>query len=235
MNSNPLPKPTQGNQQFSIIVTADGSNTLALAENVEHYHSTHGAISESLHIFIRAGLHELNNPREVISIFEMGFGTGLNALLTLAENKGFSKIHYTAVELCPLSAEISIGLNYPELLNNSGLRPVFELLHSSAWNVEVEITPNFSIHKIHADIKNLELPSNHFDLIYFDAFAPWFTPECWTEDVFKKMFDTLKLNGILVTYSSKGDVKRALKSSGFVIEKLPGPVGKREFVRGVKS
>jgi tRNA U34 5-methylaminomethyl-2-thiouridine-forming methyltransferase MnmC len=213
-----------------IITTSDGSHTVQVPEMNVTYHSHHGAIQESMHVFINAGLlyqaDRLTGTQ--LCIFEMGFGTGLNAFLTALEaEKSNIEIHYTAVEQYPLSSEEAVALNYAENLGNKKL---FEDLHLCEWNKNVSLRKHFILRKEHSSLLSYS-PTESFDLIYYDAFAPAAQPELWTEAVFKKLVDMLLPGGILVTYCSKGDVRRAMMAAGFIIEKIPGPKGKREMVR----
>jgi len=218
-----------------IITTKDGSHTVQWPEWKVTYHSTHGAIQESAHIFIQAGLHYIlqQNPSQPVYIFEMGFGTGLNAFLTAIEaQKAKINIHYTTVELYPLSLDEIAALNYPELLN--GDANLFQQLHQSKWNEAVTISDNFTLEKIDANL--FDYTTNQlFNVIYYDAFDPSTQPELWTQAVFEKLYTMLSNNGILVTYSSKSAIRRAMQAAGFVVTKLPGPPGKREIVRAASA
>lgn len=220
--------------QRNLIITGDGSYSVEVPSMNVTYHSTHGAIQESMHVFIEAGLKPLLQQQETIHIFEMGFGTGLNALLTLIEAaKQQQKINYQSVEAFPLETEIVAGLNYCEQLQQPELEPLFEQLHASPWNQSVNLTPWFTLQKHHSTLFNLSI-HHPAHLIYYDAFAPNAQPELWTADAFKQLFAMLTTGGILVTYCSKGDVRRAMQAAGFTVEKIPGPPGKREMVRAVK-
>lgn len=211
-----------------IIVTKDGSHTISIPEMRVTYHSVHGAIQESEHIFINAGLKIVTD--QSIDILEIGFGTGLNALLTLAEAEAAKKhIHYTAIETHPLSANEASALNYCASMNRPGLNDHFTLLHACRWNEPVVITSFFTLHKIQQPLQQYE-PGKKFSLVYFDAFAPDAQPELWTREIFDKMFICIKNKGILLTYCSKGDVRRGLLAAGFTVKKLPGPPGKREIL-----
>ncbi|HMG68656.1 MAG TPA: tRNA (5-methylaminomethyl-2-thiouridine)(34)-methyltransferase MnmD [Chitinophagaceae bacterium] len=197
------------------------------------FHSIHGAIRESKHVFIQEGLlHFINRtPKDVVSIFEVGLGTGLNALLTAIEiEKLGKKVYYEAVELFPLEIDLSQSLNYCEQLEQNELKPMFEQIHTCVWETEITIRPGFVLRKIKKNLLNFEVSAT-FDLIYFDAFAPNEQPELWTKEIFDKMLSLLSSGGILVTYSSKGSVQRTMRSSGFKVEKIPGPPGKREMIR----
>lgn len=221
-------------EEREIIITADGSVTIAIPQLHVTYHSKHGAIQESMHVFIEAGLKPLLHQQETINLFEMGFGTGLNALLSLIEaEKHQQKINYQAVEAFPLEKEIVGGLNYCEQLHQPQLKPLFEQLHASPWNQSIDLTPWFTLQKDHTTLFNLST-AQLFNLIYYDAFAPNAQPELWTVDAFTQLFNMLTAGGILVTYCSKGDVRRAMQAAGFTVEKIPGPPGKREMVRATK-
>ena len=219
-----------------IIKTGDGSTTIFLPEWNEHYHSKHGAVQEAQHVFIRTGfLHFLNNKEpDAISILEIGFGTGLNALLTFFEaEKSKTKVNYTGVEAYPVPAEELKFLDFPEVGTGTNTSEVLERLHESSWEKSAEISPFFSLKKekkFFSEISAVE----KFDLIYFDAFGPRVQPDLWSEEVFRNMFKALKQNGVLVTYSAKGDVRRAMQAAGFTVERLPGPPGKREMLRATK-
>jgi tRNA U34 5-methylaminomethyl-2-thiouridine-forming methyltransferase MnmC len=216
-------------------VTGDGSHTLYIPSLNEHYHSVFGAIRESKHIFIDAGLRALPSDLPAIEILEIGFGTGLNALLTCLETQDRAPlIRYSVVEKWPLPPEMTSLLNYPDQLNYAGAADIFHRIHAAEWGDWTEINSCFNLKKIQADLLGFFPDKDAFILIYFDAFGPDVQPEMWTEEVFSKLFYALKPGGILVTYSTKGTVKRNLKGAGFTIEKLPGPPGKREILRAVK-
>ncbi len=216
------------------MITADGSVTIAIPELKVTYHSKHGAIQESDHVFIEAGLKPLLHSQPTIHIFEMGFGTGLNALLTLAEAESQQqKIHYQSVEAFPLEATIIAQLNYCQQLQQPTLQPIFEQLHTAPWNQSINITPWFTFQKDHTTLFNFST-IQLVNLIYYDAFAPNAQPELWTVDAFTQLFNMLMPEGVLVTYCSKGDVRRAMQAAGFTVEKIPGPPGKREMVRARK-
>jgi len=217
----------------SFKITADGSHTLYVEKLDETYHSTHGAIQEAKHVFINAGLNYIE--KNELNILEVGFGTGLNAFLTLleAEKKGL-KINYTGIEAFPLDEEVIQQLNYKEELRSTVKEEGrYNLLHSVEWESEQKITEPFQLHKIKIELATYT-PKEHFDIIYFDAFGPRVQPDMWTEAIFEKMYNCLTKNGILVTYCAKGSVKRGLKTVGFELESLPGPPGKREMTRAIK-
>lgn len=221
--------------QTQIITTEDGSHSLYVPHLEEHYHSTHGAIQESQHVYINAGLGSC--PLRNINILEIGFGTGLNAFLSLlqAEETGVT-VNYTSLELYPLDIETAKQLNYSQHLTNNAKASLFTALHTSPWNETIEITPHFSLHKIETDFSNPDnlTTSTLFDVIYFDAFAPEKQPEMWSQAIFDKLYTLSNPNAIITTYCAKGVVRRMLQSAGFTVERLPGPPGKREILRGRK-
>lgn len=222
----------------TVIATKDGSLTIAIPEMNVTYHSVHGAIQESLHVFIEAGLRYVSAAMKVpgtIRIFEMGLGTGLNALLTLMETEKIKhRVHYTAIEPFPPGKEQIKSLNYCEQLSRKDLQPPFEQLHESEWEKEIAVTNYFIFQKSGTSLLN-PLNFKPLNLIYFDAFAPSAQPELWTKEVFEKLHNMLLPGGILVTYCSKGDVRRAMQAAGFGVEKIPGPPGKREMIRAKKK
>lgn len=221
--------------QRKIIMTNDGSHSIEVEGTGETYHSRFGAIQESLHVFINAGLMPLLKASETINIFEMGFGSGLNALLTLIEaEKNQQKICYECVELFPVEKESIVLLNYCAQLQRNDLKKIFESLHTCEWKKEILISPYFSFQKNNSSLVDY-MPLHEFNLIFYDAFAPGTQPELWTKEIFQKLLGILSKNGILVTYCSKGEVQRNLRSAGFAIEKLPGAKGKREMIRAIKK
>ena len=218
-----------------LITTEDGSHSLFVPLLNEHYHSTHGAIQESRHVYIETGLNACDLKQ--INVLEIGFGTGLNAFLTLLEAERTHKhIHYTTLELYPLDVDSVKQLNYAQQLTDENKGLLFMALHEATWDKTIEITPFFQLHKIETDFSNSNnLNTNlHFDVIYFDAFAPEKQPEMWTQQIFDKLFALSNPNAIITTYCAKGVVRRMLQSAGFTVERLPGPPGKREILRGRK-
>lgn len=213
-----------------IIITSDGSTTIYLPEWNEQYHSIHGAIQETYHVYIKNGLEQVTS--ENMSILEIGFGTGLNCFVTFIETSG-KKIDYVGVEAYPVVKEELKKLNYVSELKANELQEFFDKIHSVSWEEKHQINENFQLTKRKQFFKDIT-DENKFDLIYFDAFAPDKQPELWTEAIFKKMYTALKSNGILVTYASKGDVKRILKLVGFTIKRLPGPIGKWHMLKATK-
>lgn len=216
------------------LITADGSVTIHLPEWNEQYHSKHGAIVEALHVFIASGLNDViaKSPTQHISILEMGFGTGLNAYLTLLHSiESKINIHYTGVEAYPIDSSEVGELNYAQLTNQS--EETFLQLHEIPWDENVTISDHFQLHKQKKQFSEVQ-DENMYDLIYFDAFGPRVQPELWTEKIFMALFNSCRTGGVLVTYSAKGSVRRAMESVGFAVERLPGPPGKREMLRAIK-
>ena len=213
--------------------TKDGSHTLFVESMNETYHSTHGAIQEAKHVFLKNGIESIEKSN--ISVLEIGFGTGLNALLTFQyaqENK--KNIHYYTLETFPLDKEITENLNYISELEKKELKSTFEKLHHSNWEENCTISDNFTLYKTNQKIQDYET-NQKFDVIYYDAFGPPTQPEMWTPEIFKKLYNLLNTNGFLVTYCAKGQVKRDLKSVGFEVISLPGPPGKREMTKAIKQ
>jgi tRNA U34 5-methylaminomethyl-2-thiouridine-forming methyltransferase MnmC len=216
-----------------IVKTDDGSFTLYNSVLKEHYHSTFGAIQESGHVFIQSGLEAISLTDQPLVLLEVGFGTGLNALLSLIwAERNKQHINYLGVEAFPITLELAGQLNYPDILGiDAG---VFMKMHVPG-KTGVILSDYFKL-EVHANYFADEiLHPDHFDLVFFDAFSPDVQPELWSVGVFKKIAVSMKRGGILTTYSTKGTVKRALASAGFKIEKLPGPPGKREILRAVLS
>jgi tRNA U34 5-methylaminomethyl-2-thiouridine-forming methyltransferase MnmC len=214
-----------------LVVTSDGSHTIYVPELDEHYHSIHGAVQESEYIFINCGYKfSKANP---LNIFEAGFGTGLNAFLTLLECvKDERSVNYTSIEKYPLGNDIVEKLNYNRLKGKEA-GDYFKLIHSAEWNKMTPVSKNFSLLKIHDDLVSFK-PVGEFDLIYFDAFGPDKQPDVWTREIFMKISSITAKGGIFVTYSAKGEVKRKLKACGFEVTLLPGPPGKRQIIRAIK-
>lgn len=220
---------------LQIIQTADGSSSFYNEELDETYHSRHGAIQEAAHVFIKMGLEAILKHHETINLMEIGFGTGLNAWLSainaIAMNK---RVDYLGVEAYPISEGQVASLNYHHFSDSEEEKLLFNKIHEICWEEKAEIHPYFSLTKRKQDFKDIE-DTNTFDLIYFDAFGPRVQPELWTEEIFTKMYKALKDKGILVTYSAKGDVRRAMIKVGFNVEKVPGPPGKREMLLAKKG
>jgi len=220
--------------KIEIRVTKDGSPTLYLNELDEHYHSTFGAVQESQHIFVGEGLNYCK--AEELSILEIGFGTGLNCLLTLISSlKSGQNISYTTIEKFPLPSAIWEKLDYSKTFPETN-PALFSQLHNAAWHTKILVHPRFELHKIEADLLQIESATLPLvDLLYFDAFSPERQPEMWQETIFEMLFGRMKEGGILVTYCAKGVVRRTLQNVGFRVERIPGPPGKREMIRALKE
>ena len=215
-----------------IIKTLDGSTTIQLTEWNECYHSKHGAIQEAQHVFIKNGLSLFENKH--VSILEIGFGTGLNAFITLLEAKKMQQtIDYVGVEAYPISAAEVLDMNYVVELDATNESLIFDAIHQSNWEEKVVLNANFTLTKRKQFFEEIE-DEKKFDLIYFDAFGYRVQPELWSTEIFRRMFNALKVNGILVTYAARGVVKRSMIEVGFTVEKLAGPPGKREMFRARK-
>ena len=216
-----------------IIKTLDGSTTIHLKEWDECYHSKHGAIQEAKHVFIKNGLSLFEN--KPVTILEIGFGTGLNAFITFLEGQQKQqKIDYVGVEAYPVDAKEVLGMNYVEELEAGDFEKIFKKMHEVEWDQKNEISSEFSLTKrkqFFDEINDFET----FDLIYFDAFGYRVQPELWSTEIFQKMYNSLKSNGVLVTYAARGVVKRSMIEVGFTVEKLAGPPGKREMFRAFKK
>ena len=219
---------------MQLITTADGSHTLYSEQFNEVYHSRHGALQEAKHVYITQGFSQCT--AQPLRVFEVGFGTGLNALLTLlqAENDQRS-VEYTTIEVQPLSIETIKQLNYTQLLGFAHCYGAYHTLHLCKWNEPVQIKPGFVFQKLQQSLLQVPLPPAAFDLIYFDAFAPEHQPEMWTTAVFAKLYEAAAPGGLLVTYCAKGSVQRSLKDAGWQVQKRPGPPGKREMIAALKQ
>jgi tRNA U34 5-methylaminomethyl-2-thiouridine-forming methyltransferase MnmC len=219
--------------KISVIETDDGSNTIFNHEIDESYHSKYGAILESQHVFIKNGLEFIE--KDLINIFEVGFGTGLNSLLSMIYSELNNKtINYTSIEKYPLDYQLINQLNYGNLLGKSD--KFFHQLHEAAWEKNIQINPLFSLLKIKADIIGIDLSNyQNPDIVFFDAFSPARQPELWSIEIFSALYNFLKNNGILVTYSASGIVKTALRNAGFKIKRLKGPPGKHHMLLALKS
>ncbi len=214
-------------------ITTDGSYTLYVPELDEHYHSVKGALTESQHIFVEMGLKY--HPAFQNHVLEIGFGTGLNAFLTLlaAEQTG-KHVYYTGIELYPLAVEQLHKLHYPEIIAPEHSEDYYRL-HRCAWDKEETITAFFMLYKKKKDFTRIRFGESLFDIIYFDAFAPDKQPEMWSQELFDALYNSLRKGGVLTTYCAKGAVRRMLQASGFKVERLPGPPGgKREILRACK-
>jgi tRNA U34 5-methylaminomethyl-2-thiouridine-forming methyltransferase MnmC len=220
-----------------MITTGDGSVTIHLKEWDEQYHSKHGAIQEAKHVFIRMGLDywRENFVQKDISILEIGFGTGLNAFITFLEaEKHQLKIDYTGVEAYPIARNEIAALNYPELLSAENQNDIFQRMHTIPWNKSQFISEAFKITKQQKRFEEIDDIAK-YELVFFDAFGARVQPELWTEEIFEKMYAAMQEKAVLVTYAAKGSVRRAMQKAGFIVERLPGPPGKREMLRALKN
>lgn len=216
-----------------IIVTEDNSKTLLIPELNETYHSTKGAITEALHVFIKEGL--IHSQKQNLNIFEMGFGTGLNAILTYnyAIKNGLT-IEYHCIEAYPLEFEKVNSMDYLKELELSSFIDVYKSMHAAENGNQIQLSENFRFIKHISKIEQIDLTKTDFDLIYYDAFGPKVQPNLWNEEIMQKMYDTLNNDGLLVTYCAQGAFKRTLNKIGFIVESIPGPPGKREMTRARK-
>jgi tRNA U34 5-methylaminomethyl-2-thiouridine-forming methyltransferase MnmC len=216
-----------------LVITADGSKTIYLPEWNEHYHSSHGALQEAQHVFIQHGLN--TQTQDYVTILEMGFGTGLNALLTyFSSEKKYQFVHYIGVEAYPPSEEEWRAMNYTQFSNDPDAEAIYERMHTGSWGKAQEISEHFVLEKQQCTLTNAVVASETVDVIYYDAFGPRVQPKLWTPEIFQLLFDWLSPGGTVVTYCAKGQVKRDLKTVGFLVESLPGPPGKREMTRATK-
>jgi tRNA U34 5-methylaminomethyl-2-thiouridine-forming methyltransferase MnmC len=218
-----------------LVTTKDGSGSIFLPNLNEHYHSHHGAVQESKHVFMKMGWSEFYHHDKGVNILEVGFGTGLNAYLVLCDhvdNQVPPDVFYTAIELFPLESDLVAQLDYWKAGPRSETenKKLFLSLHEATWENPVKIYPTFILEKLKTSLSDF-VAARKFDLIFFDAFAPRVQPEMWTKEVFDKLYVAMNPGGILVTYCSKGEVRRNMIAAGFEVEKVPGPPGKREMLR----
>lgn len=216
-----------------ITITGDGSVTIHLPEMNESYHSKFGAIQEAVHVFIKNGL-TLTQGRP-IAILEIGFGTGLNAFITYLESlKSGQVIQYTGIEAYPVAIEEAAQLNYVSQLHADNEQHAFDRMHNEEWEKQISINDSFTLVKRKEMFQDIE-DEDKYDLIYFDAFGYPSQPELWSAAIFRKMYDALKKDGILVTYACRTVIRKAMIEAGFTVKKLPGPPGKREMLRAIKT
>jgi tRNA U34 5-methylaminomethyl-2-thiouridine-forming methyltransferase MnmC len=214
-----------------LVLTEDGSHTIFVPELNEHYHSIHGAVQESNIVFLENGYEYCT--ADPLHIFEAGFGTGLNALLTAVRSTGSGrKVTYASIEKYPVDPGIIEKINYGGFAGEGG-RDLYDRILKADWDKMERISESFSLLKITGDLITDDIPGR-YNLVYFDAFGPDKQPEMWKENVFRKLSSVLAAGGVLVTYSAKGEVKRILRTCGFEVTLLPGPPGKREMIRAVK-
>jgi tRNA U34 5-methylaminomethyl-2-thiouridine-forming methyltransferase MnmC len=219
-----------------VIITADGSSSIHIPEWNEQYHSKHGAIQEAQHVFIKMGFQYILQQQKLkeLNILEIGFGTGLNAIITLLEaEKNELPVNYTGVEAYPVTPGDIQQLNYATQLNGEQTESYFQKIHAGDWEVAFQVSSNFTLTKEQKFFDEISAKEK-FQLIYFDAFGARVQPELWEQPIFQKMYNALQQNGVLVTYSAKGSARRAMIACGFQVEKIPGPPGKREMLRAVK-
>ena len=214
-----------------IEITADGSATIYVPHLDEHYHSVKGALTESLHIFRDCAFMHATSTDAPLRVLEIGFGTGLNAVVTAMASNEKRKAHYISLELYPVSHEMVAQLNYGKLVDND----LLQSLHNAEWESPQTITPYFTLEKLKCDFTQCELPQR-IDVVYFDAFAPEKQPEMWSEELFARIYEAMNPSGVLTTYCAKGEIRRRLQKVGFTIERLQGPLGgKREILRATKK
>ena len=238
--SNHAPK-FSAEPSVEVRLTADGSSTLYVSALNEHYHSHHGARQESEHVFIQAGLAPLlaaggSTYAQPLRVLEVGLGTGLNALLTLdAGQTAEAFIEYDGLETYPIPASVAAALQPEWEQQGAWLGKHFAYLHEAPWNVPVEMAPRFTMRKLLQPLQTATLLAAHYNLIYFDAFAPEKQPELWSEAVFAKLYAAAAPGAVLVSYCAQGQFRRNLRAAGWRTEKLPGPPGKREMTRAIKN
>lgn len=221
-----------GEINIEIITSIDGSSTIRRKDLFETYHSVFGALTETNLVYMDYAFKHWCTQNNSIkaNILEIGFGTGLNAIATM-KHSSLSHVLYHTIEPFPLSTDIIHKLNYGKLL---GMEKEFESIHSCPWEKEERISPHFTIRKQQSTAQNTDYHDDFYDIVYFDAFSPDNEPELWTESLFSKIYTSMRTGAVLTTYCCKGTVKRLLKGSGFEIEKLNGPKGKREVLRAIK-
>jgi tRNA U34 5-methylaminomethyl-2-thiouridine-forming methyltransferase MnmC len=224
--------------ELQLLQTEDGSYSIFNATVNDTYHSRKGAVTESKYVFLKQGLDYLlqkYTDKTQINLLEVGFGTGLNTLLTAQymTQSNHKNLLYDSLETAPISWEKLLQLQVEKWFLDKEMLPIFQMIHQTDWNVPVPISANFYLTKINLPLLNF-LPTKQYDLIFYDAFAPNNQPDMWTEETFQHVFQLLAPQGFLVTYCAKGNVKRTLKACGFVVETLPGPPGKREMIRATK-
>lgn len=216
-----------------VIQTNDGSSSIFVPELNENYHSTHGALQESKHVFLKKGLEFVTKKN--LAIFEVGFGTGLNTLLTYFEGERLGlKIRYHTVEKYPVNPQELNSLNYPSMIEQDSASAVFDKMHDAEWGEELALSESFALRKIKSDLKLMELPAM-YDLVYFDAFAPNKQENMWSEEIFLKLYKAMNPSGLLVTYCAKGSVRRTMIAAGFDVQRTEGPPGKREMLQAFKK
>lgn len=224
-------------QTKKIVETADGSSTLYMETINEYYHSKHGAVQEAKHVYLKNGFEfwkSIEPGKKRCNVFEMGFGTGLNVLLTyLAHLESSVEIYMQSLEAYPLNSDVLKGLNFNSFLPNSE-HTVFDKIHTSSWDERIKISPEFTLHKIHQTLEKFT-PEESIDVIYYDAFGSRAQPEMWDDSCFTKLVEAMSPGAVFVTYAAKGSVRRALDRLGLTVELVPGPPGKREMIRAYRQ
>jgi tRNA U34 5-methylaminomethyl-2-thiouridine-forming methyltransferase MnmC len=215
---------------ITVLTTGDHSPTLYNEELDETYHSRNGAIEESRHVFLKMGLEEALKTKTELAILEIGFGTGLNAILTLTA--GLGNVFYHSLETFPLPLPLVESMNYHDFLNEQEYTLFLEM-HKAPWNEGIPVREGFELFKEEVSVHAWQA-TKQYNLVYFDAFGPDKQPDMWTREVFEKICNAMAENGILVTYSCKGVIRRMLQDIGFKVERLPGPPGKRHMLRATK-
>ena len=226
-----------GSPEVQIIETEDGSSSLYIPLLNETYHSFHGALTESNHVFIKQGLKYWQEMygKAAVNVLEVGFGTGLNAMLSVRYAlENHCNIFYETIEAYPLSADVIHQLNYPLLMKEAHLKELFYKIHKIEWGTPFPVVDFFTLLKQLKKLEEYRPENNFYDVVFFDAFAPNKQAELWEIDILKKMYDALTPAGVFVTYCAKGQLKRDLKTLGFEVQTLPGPPGKKEMVRAIK-
>lgn len=220
--------------EYEFLLTKDDSYTVKSAQFSEYYHSVNGALQETEHVFIQAGLKYIAEQSSTINLLEVGLGTGLNCLATIKYSEKHNlSIDYHALEPFPMPLEAALKLEYKHMVDIENFETWFSQIHNALVKKDPSLSTNVSLTKHFIKLEEFK-PNQIFNLVYFDAFAPNAQPELWTTDIFKKLYNIMASNGALVTYCAKGQVKRNLKEAGFKIESLPGPIGKREMTRALK-
>lgn len=221
-----------------LLLTKDGSHTLMSKRFGDSYHAHNGAISESEHVYIEAGFKQLDDNFEQANILELGFGSGMNALLTLKAallktGKVERPIHFTTIEAYPLADDLISELNYTQDMSGE-LTAFFRALHGAPWGEDIEIFPGFTLHKFYGKLADFKTRDDSFNLVYYDAFSPSKQPELWEQGNFERLYPMLMDGAMLVTYCANGQFKRNLKAAGFTVKRYPGALGRREMTRAWK-
>ncbi|MCE9679953.1 tRNA (5-methylaminomethyl-2-thiouridine)(34)-methyltransferase MnmD [Shewanella sp. AS1] len=233
-----MSKCAETNNNIYVQMTKDGSHTLMSSLFDDSYHAHNGAMSESEHVYIESGLQALSPEFKLVRILELGFGSGMNAILTLKQALAETAkievpIHYTSIEAYPVPWDVIVQLNYKQQLSPV-LASLFDQLHLAPWDTDVEIIPGFVLHKVHGKLADYQGADNSVNLVYYDGFAPSKQPELWTQDNFDRLYPMMMNQGMLVSYCANGQFKRNLKAAGFSVKAHPGALGRREMTRAWK-